>query len=208
MQTRNLNFLFILLWFPHLACPRSQRNEKSWGWPSSSRPLTHHREPAFRISNGLFQFLETHLQLSTVCILVEKRQRWLRPAAYLLEYKWLLKWISIKIYLNLTMEALHAVFVILNAWKCGCVNIINIAAGKWCLSWTLSEVPHHFIFLNQKPSLSRLPQWSPELCIPKLEEGSKGIFDSFLSLSFSWDLKLAANWLNPAYRHVFFGPWF
>lgn len=63
-----------------------------------------------------------------------------------------------------------------------------------------------FYFLNQKPSLSRLSQWSPGLCIPKLEEGSKGIFDSFLSLSFSWDLQLAANWLNPAHRHVFFGP--
>lgn len=63
-----------------------------------------------------------------------------------------------------------------------------------------------FFFLNQKPSLSRLSQWSPGLCIPKLEEGSKGIFDSFLSLSFSCDLHLAANWLNPAHRHVFFGP--
>lgn len=63
-----------------------------------------------------------------------------------------------------------------------------------------------FFFLNQKPSLSRLSQRSPGLCIPKLEEGSKGIFDYFLSLSFSWDLKLAANWLNPAHRHVFFGP--
>lgn len=90
VQTRSLNFLFILLWFPHLACPTSQGNEKSRGWPGSSRPLTYHREPAFRISNGLFQFLETHLQLSTVCILVEKRQWWLRPVAHLLEYKWLL----------------------------------------------------------------------------------------------------------------------